>query len=292
MDSYYSRQAIMPHFTGHARQRGSGFGSLALGVGRVALPFAKKVLPAVQSIGKEFFVQSLPEILEVATKKKAALKKTVKKQVGGVGVEKKETFDENAGYREVGQISSLKLKMLPNVLPVEASHSSLDLFERPPVLITFDTSFEQKVVPLYSPNGPTLEFEVVGDRTNFIDLQNIYLEVNCKILQSDSNRLCFTTGDAAASDLPIFVNNTLHSLFSDCSVSANGIQISSSNGNYAQKAFIETEFSHNGEAKDTWLKCQGYSYEKSPDTFTDVVFTERQNEKTVCSSYIYWQSCS
>ena len=38
------------------------------------------------------------------------------------------------------------------------------------------------------------------------------------------------------------------------------------------------QFSHNREAKDTWLKCQGYSYEKSPNTFTDVVFTERQNE--------------
>ena len=96
MDSYYSRQAIMPHFTGHARQRVSGFGSLALGVGRVALSFAKKVLlPAVQSIGKELFVQSLPEIMEVATKKKsfkraakAALKKTVKKQIGGGGCRK------------------------------------------------------------------------------------------------------------------------------------------------------------------------------------------------------------
>ena len=52
MDSYHSRQAIMPHFHGHARQRGSGFGSIALGVGRVPLPFAKKVLPVVQSIGK------------------------------------------------------------------------------------------------------------------------------------------------------------------------------------------------------------------------------------------------
>ena len=70
-----------------------------------------------------------------------------------MGVEKTETFDENASYREVGQISSLKLKMLLNVLPVEASHSSLDQFERPPVLITFDTSFELKIGPLYSPNG-------------------------------------------------------------------------------------------------------------------------------------------
>lgn len=140
--------------------------------------------------------------------------------------------------------------MLPNVLPVEASHSSLDIFERPPLLITFDSSFEQKIGPIYAPNGPTLEFEVVGDRTNFIDLQNIYLEVNCKILQANGADLRFDAADATQSDKPMFVNNALHSLFSECSVTANGIKISSANGNYAQKAFIETEFSHNKEAKD------------------------------------------
>ena len=188
------------------------------------------------------------------------------------------TLYKKESYGEVGRIFSRELKMLPNVLPVEASHSSLDLFERPPLLITFDTSFEQKVGPLYAPNGPTLEFEVVGDRTNFIDLQNIYLEVKCKILQSNNNNLRYNAADAALSDSPIFVNNTLHSLFSDCSVTANGIKISSSNGNYAQKAFIETEYSHNKEAKDTWLKCQGYSYEKSPSNFTETVFTEREAE--------------
>ena len=95
MDNFYSRQAIMLDFTGHACQRGSGFGSLATGVGRIALPFARKVLlPAVQSIGKELFEQKSPETLEVTvtTKKKSfkqaakvALKKTVKKQIGGSG---------------------------------------------------------------------------------------------------------------------------------------------------------------------------------------------------------------
>ena len=105
--------------------------------------------------------------------------------------------------------------MLPNVLPVEASLISLDLFERPPSSDHISYFFEQKVGPLYSPNGPNLEFEVVGDRTNFIELQNIQLEVKCKTLQSDSNRLRFSTGDAAAGDLHIFVNNTSHSLFSD-----------------------------------------------------------------------------
>lgn len=168
--------------------------------------------------------------------------------------------------------------MLPNNLPVEANHSSLDLFEKPSLLVTFDTSFEQKVGPLYAPNGPTLEFEVVGDRTNFIDLQNIYLEVKCRILQANGNILRYDATDANLTDSPCFVNNTLHSLFSDCTVSANGLKISASNGYYAQKAFLETEFSHNKEAKDTWLRCQGYSYEQSPDTFTGVSFTSRKDE--------------
>ena len=168
--------------------------------------------------------------------------------------------------------------MLPNNLPFEASHSSLDLFERSPLLINFEASFEQKVGPLYAPNGPTLEFEVTGDRTNFIDLQNIYLEVKCRILQANGNDLRYDAAAAANSDLPCFVNNSLHSLFADCNVTAEGVQISSSNGNYAHKAFLETEFSHNQEAKNTWLNCQGYCYEKTPNNFTDEVFTKRVAE--------------
>ena len=166
--------------------------------------------------------------------------------------------------------------MLPNNLPFETNHSSLDLFEKPPLLVTFDTSFEQKIGPLYAPNRPTLEFELVGNRTNFIDLQNIYLKVKCRILQPNGKILQYDAPDSSLTDLPCFVNNTLHSLFSDCTVSANGFKASSSNGYFAQKAFIETEFSHKKETKDTWLKCQGYSYESSPKTFTGGVFTSRQ----------------
>ena len=59
------------------------------------------------------------------------------------------------------------------MLPSEAAHSSLDLFDRTPLLVTFDDSFCQKIGPVYSPNGPMLEFEVTGDRNNFIDLQKI-----------------------------------------------------------------------------------------------------------------------
>ena len=111
MQSYYSRQATLPHFSGHARQRGSGIGSLALGVGRVALPFAKKVLlPAVKSIGKELFVQSLPELMEVASRKifqtscEISFEENSEKNKLVVGLEgeetqEKEPVNKNESYR-------------------------------------------------------------------------------------------------------------------------------------------------------------------------------------------------
>ena len=85
MDNYYQHQATstMPHFSGHYRQRGSGFGALAAGIGRFALPLARKfILPAAKKIGRELLVQGAPELLDVVTTKKTpkqALKNTVKK---------------------------------------------------------------------------------------------------------------------------------------------------------------------------------------------------------------------
>ena len=128
--------------------------------------------------------------------------------------------------------------MITNLLPLEATHRSLDLFEKAPLLVTFDYSFEQKIGPAYSPNGPNLEFEVVGDRNNCIDLQKIYLEIKYRILQTGGNALRYDATDATVSDEPSVVNNTLHSLFSDCTVTANGLKISTANGLYGHKRFI------------------------------------------------------
>ena len=75
----------MPHFSGHYRQRGSGFGALAMGIGRVELPLAWKfIVPAAKRIGKELLVQAAPEIIDIATRKKTpkqALKNTVKNTI-------------------------------------------------------------------------------------------------------------------------------------------------------------------------------------------------------------------
>ena len=108
-----------------------------------------------------------------------------------------------------------------------------------------------------------LEFEVLGDRNNFIDLQKLFLEINCKISRNNDSDLRTGT-DATNTDAPYFSNNALHCLFSECTVSANGVKISNTNRNYAHKAFIETEFSSGKTAKNTSLVCQVYYYEDEP----------------------------
>ena len=72
MEAYYQQQSVSPYFAGHYCQRGSGFGALAAGIGRAAIPIAKKFLWRVaKKIGRELFVQAAPEIVDVVAKKKS-----------------------------------------------------------------------------------------------------------------------------------------------------------------------------------------------------------------------------
>ena len=70
------------------------------------------------------------------------------------------------------------------LLPTDVTHSSLDLFEKPPLLVTFENAFTQNSGPSYSPDCPVLEFEVLGDRNNLIDLQRTRLEI---VARADQN---------------------------------------------------------------------------------------------------------
>lgn len=106
---YYQQQAKMPYFSGHHRQRGSGIGALALGVGRVALPFIRNVaLPVAKRIGRELLQEGLPEALDVIMKRKTpkqalqnTVKKTVRKQVGGGRKRKRKNIKSRKQKRPV-----------------------------------------------------------------------------------------------------------------------------------------------------------------------------------------------
>ena len=132
-----------------------------------------------------------------STRTKSNLSKEIEEESiqNAVSTKEKDHFAKNEATKS---IRFLLEKMRTNiVIPTEATYSS---------------SFEQKTGPLYSPTGSSLEFEIVGDRNNFIDLQKIYLEIKFRVVQSNGNDSRFTTGDANNSDTPHLVNNVLHSI--------------------------------------------------------------------------------
>ena len=101
--------------------------------------------------------------------------------------------------------------MISNLLPTEATHSSLEFFEKPPLLVTFANAFTQKNGPSYSPDGPMLEIEVLGDRNNFIDLQRSRLEILARIVQNYGNVLRTHATKATHRETPYLVKNLLSS---------------------------------------------------------------------------------
>ena len=83
MEAYNQQRSVSPYCSEHYSNRGSGFGALAAGIGRIAaLPIASKFLwPVVKRIGHEQIVQAAPELLAVVTKKKSP-KQAIKSIVG------------------------------------------------------------------------------------------------------------------------------------------------------------------------------------------------------------------
>ena len=71
MELYYTNQtSSLPYFSGHYRQRESGFGALASGIGQIVLPLAQKfILAAAKRVGKDLFLQSVPELVNDVSKK-------------------------------------------------------------------------------------------------------------------------------------------------------------------------------------------------------------------------------
>ena len=178
--------------------------------------------------------------MQVASKKNSQTsneiicEKNSEKQIGGSssirkGKPVKRNSRQKLKLRKVGQFFLQKSEMWPNVLPCWSMIQLIEYFWASSFWLP-STSFEQKICPVWAPNGPTLEFEVVGDRTYFIGLQNIHLKVKSRILRTNGGKLEYDAASASATDSPFFVFIKPHSFFSDCSNIANGFKISSANG--------------------------------------------------------------
>ena len=72
-----------------------------------------------------------------------------------------------------------------------------------------------------------------------------------------------------------FVNNLLHSLFSNCDFSFNNTMAYNANGLYTHKAQISKEFNSSAVSSKGILACHGYSFEEYREPFDMNPFTDR-----------------
>ena len=163
------------------------------------------------------------------------------------------------------------------------THSALDFFEKPSVLINYEGSFDQEVFPHVGCRGPQLDFFVTADSKNCLDLNRICLSLEVTLYKPNG------TDRLNGSENIIFANNTLHSLFSHVELFLNEKLISSSNNNYHHSAFVETEISTNTTSKATWARCQGYQYrgDKNMNDEIKAKIVAKYTSEGKCSVQLY-----
>lgn len=136
---------------------------------------------------------------------------------------------------------------------LEGYQSNLALFHPAPV----DVGVEQIQWIEYRPvsqlsSGSFIEFNVSPTSLEYIDLKNTRLHIKARILRNDGSMV--TPEDKVA-----FVNQPLSSLFKQCDVSLQNINISPTISTfYAQKAYLDTLLIQSDNSKESQLQSIGY----------------------------------
>src|SRR5438093_8442942 len=102
-----------------------------------------------------------------------------------------------------------------------------------------EESYQVEVYTIGNISHNMFEFEIRGN-DDFIDLNSITLHISAKITKADNNP--YPAERADAKQEVAFINNVLHSMFSDVIVSINGTIVEGGDQNYFLKAFINTMF--------------------------------------------------
>jgi hypothetical protein len=128
---------------------------------------------------------------------------------------------------------------------VEFVTTEFDIFAHKPVQTAI---LETNVVP-YKPiatvDQTDLEFSIPAESETYVDL-DIKLYVKGKLTAVDGK-------DLVATDFTAGTNNFLHSLFSQCSISLNGVNITPTTDLYHYRAYLQNLLTYGSDAANTHL---------------------------------------
>ena len=168
-----------------------------------------------------------------------------------------------------------------------------------PIVDDVLSSHEQEIYPTTSLDENCIEFEFQTDRNYYVDLRQSFLALKLKFVRGrgydtyeskekkkehkDESVVFTETGDDSDQEEEVarvtYVNNIMHSIFSNVEVYINNQQIYNSNGLYAHKSYISNNFKAAISEYKGVLHCEGYDYEQDPEDIAnplpDPFFTRR-----------------
>ena len=106
-----------------------------------------------------------------------------------------------------------------------------------------------------------------------------FLEIKCTIVQASEANLKCDAGsatDVTKTDAPYFCNNLLHSLLSDCTVSANGIKFQTQTDIMLTKVSLKPNFLITKKLKQVGWHVKVIHTKRTPGQFQQLKLTDKK----------------
>ena len=159
-----------------------------------------------------------------------------------------------------------------------------------PIVDDVQSSHEQEICPTTSLDENCIAFEFQTDWNYYVDLRQSFLALNPKFVKGrgydiyeskekkkehKDESVVFTETGTDDSDEEeeiarvTYVNNIMHSIFSNVEVYINNQQIYNSNGLYAHKSYTSNNFKGAITEYKGVLHCESYDYEQDPEDISN-----------------------
>src|SRR5271167_1951124 len=129
--------------------------------------------------------------------------------------------------------------------------------------------------PLTEKSTSPIEF-VLKENKEYIDLQETVLRIKCKIVNADNTAI--PAPAQVGNDHVAFVNNAMHSLFSDVMLLINDKRVEGGDKMYPYKACMNTTFRFSKDFHDGQMFSVGYIRDEATkmDDVTNSAFLKRK----------------
>jgi len=144
--------------------------------------------------------------------------------------------------------------------PAKMHTEDLALFTLPPVNVAEDEIQWVRHLPVYGNDGRgTVKFHISGNGNQYTHLGRSLLKIVAKITDKDGKDIYTVDEGGNETKGSTFVDNVLHTLWSQVDIKFNETLVSTSGTNYPYKAYIENLLTYSSSTTKYQLDMQGFT---------------------------------